>query len=520
MKSTHAFRLLAVAGSYVGLFMLAGCATVDPRADFDRTSRHIEQATGTTTLYRPEDDAVIEQRVAAILGDGLTVDDAVQIALLNNPRLQAALMRLGISRADFVQSGLFTNPTLSLSLRWPDGGGLTNLQAGIAQNIAELWQISYRKQAAEHELDRTILELARATSALSLDTRVAYWHTVRSDRERTLARENLVLSQKLIDVAISRRDAGAGSDVDVNLARSQHIDLEIKLRNAALASVEAHATLAKLLGLKTSQGEVVLVDALAKPGSWTVSPQSVIATALESRLDVQATKMAVEAAHARIAYEKSRYLRSLELGLSAERSARGSQGDRNWLAEAAYASAQSGQLTPPNLQPREAQSTDWVVGPEIGAELPIFDQNQAQIARAEYVHLQAVKMLDALERELTQDVNIAMERARTAADNARFYTESVLPLREQGVNLAQGAYTAGRTTLLSVQESHRLLLEARSGYVETLMNYAVAIVELERAAGRPFAVLLATSAKPNTDGNPDSLNPTTTPAENPVEDKP
>jgi hypothetical protein len=174
----------------------------------DRASQHLEHAIGTETLYRPDDNAVIEQQVAHLTAGGLTADEAVQVALLNNPRLQAAVYRLGISRADFVQSGLFTNPSLSFSLRWPDGGGLTNLQAGIAQNVAELWQIKHRKEAAERDLDRTILDVAREASMLALDARVAYWRAVRADRESDLARENLALGQKLIDVAISRREAG------------------------------------------------------------------------------------------------------------------------------------------------------------------------------------------------------------------------------------------------------------------------------------------------------------------------
>lgn len=494
--------------SAVLAFSLGGCATVDPRADMDRTSQHLKHAIGTETLYRQDDHAVIDQRIADLTAGGLTADEAVQVALLNNPRLQTTVYRLGISRADFVQSELFTNPSLSFSLRWPDGGGLTNLQAGIAQNVAELWQIKHRKEAAQRDLDRTVLDVARDASMLALDVRVAYWRAVRVDRESELARENLSLGQKLIDVAISRREAGAGSDVDVNLARSQHIDLEFKLRSTVLSAIEAHAVLAKLLGLTQAPGEIVLTDALIDPGTWTLTADTVITTARHSRLDVQATRMAAEAAEARVAYEKSRFVRSLEVGLSTERSARNSRGGRDWLAESAYSSAQAGQLTPPSLQPREDQSTDWVVGPEIGAELPIFDQNQAQIARAEYVHQQALRMLEALERELTQDAHVVLKRANTAADNADFYKESALPLREQGLALAQGAYTAGRTTLLAVQEAQRALLSARFGYVEAMTNHALAIVELERVAGRPFAMLVNSAASPNPNGEPMPTEPT------------
>ena len=504
----------------IGMFTLTGCAIVDPRADFDRASGYVEKAIGAVSLYRPDDDGVIAQRVATFMQNGLTADEAVLIALLNNARLQAAMIRLGVSRAEFVQSGLFTNPAVSFSLRWPAGGGLTNLQVGIAQNIAELWQIPRRKQAAEADLHRAIIEAAREACVLGLDARVAYWGAVRAERDRGLAGENLELGQKLIAMAVSRRDAGAGSDVDVNLARSQHIDLEIKLRNASLAAIEAHAALAKLLGLTTPPREIVLVEALAEPGIWTLTPEAVIASARESRLDVQATKLAVAAAKERVAYEKSRFPRSLELGLSVERSARYSRGGRDWLEETAYASAQAGQLTPPSLHPREEQSTDWVVGPEIGVELPIFDQNQAQIARAQYVHQQAMKLLDALEREITQDAHVAFEGAETAADNARFYMESVLPLREQGLTLAEGAYTAGQTTLLSVQEAQRLLLAARSGYVGAITHHVLAIVELERVAGRPIAALIQASVRSTGGDASGAPGPPVAPASAPAENQP
>ncbi|NOT01900.1 MAG: TolC family protein [Phycisphaerales bacterium] len=495
----------------------AGCATVDSRPDYDRAVRYVGQAVGDAELYRPDSDEVIEQRANSLLGDGLSANDAVHIALLNNPKLQATTYRLGISRADFVQSGLFTNPTLSFSLRWPDGGGLTNLQAGLAQNIAELWQISYRKQAAAHDLDRTILDVAREASVVAQDARIAYWRAVRADRERDLAAENGTLAQKLVDVAVSRRDAGAGSDVDVNLARSQQTNAELRLRKATLAAIEARAGVAKFLGLITPPGDLVLVDALIDPDAWTLSPEQVVSTGMESRLDVQATKMAVAAASARVEFERSRFLRSVELGWSAERSARSSRGGRNLLAETAFASLQSGQLTPPSLEPHDERSSEWVIGPEIGAELPIFDQNQAQIARAEFVHQQAAKLLEALARELAQDAHVALQRARTASDNARFYADTVLPLREQGLTLAHGAYTAGRTTLLSVQEAQRLLLEARSGRIDTLMDYAVAVVELERVAGRTLGDLLEAAAA--SDGN-DAHLPTPTPSSQTAEENP
>lgn len=480
-------------GAVLTLTVLAagGCATVNPRHDFERASQNVEQATGMPWSVAPEDEASISARVNELLTGGLTSDKTVQLAPLNNSRLRAELLSIGIGRAQVVQSALFTNPVLALSLRWPDGGGLTNLEMGLSQNIAELWQIPLRKKAAQRDLDRTILDVARTASVTALEAKVAYFKAVRADCDAEIARQNLDVTRQLVDLAVARQDAGAGSEVDVNLARARQMESQLQTRCAEVAAVEARSELARLCGLQRPPEELALAEPLPEPMAWTLAADGVIATAREQRLDVRAVRQLVDAAWARVGLEKMRFLRSLEVGVSVERSERGTRGDRNWLAETAWASAEAGQLTPPSLQPREPLSTDWVVGPTLGVEVPLFDQNQAQIAKAEYEHRQAQHALEALDRDLVQQAYVALKRAQIAAENARFCRDEYLPLQEQSLQLAQEAYRVGRTPLLAVLDVQRGLLEARAGYVAALADAGIAIVELERVAGQPIGMLLA-----------------------------
>ncbi len=480
-------------GAALALAILAvsGCATVNPRPDFEGASQNVERAIGTPWPVVPADEASIAARVAELLSGGLTSNKAVQLALLNNRRLRAELLSIGIGRAQVVQSALFTNPVLALSLRFPDGGGLSNVEMGLSQNIAELWQIPLRKQAAERDLDRTILDVARTASVTALEAKAAYFKAVRADRDAEIARQNLDVTQQLVDLAVARQDAGAGSEVDVNLARARQMESQLQTRRADVVAIEARSELARLCGLQTPPQELALAEALPEPTTWTLAADSVIAAAREHRLDIQAVRQLVDAAWARVGLEKMRFLRSLEVGVSVERSERGTRGDRNWLAETAWASAEAGQLTAPSLQPREPLSTDWVVGPTLGVEVPLFDQNQAQIAKAEYEHQQAQQALAALDRDLVQQAHVTLKRAQVAAENARFYRDDYLPLQEQSLQLAQEAYRVGRTPLLAVLDVQRGLLEARAGYVAALADAGIAIVELERVAGLPIGVLLA-----------------------------
>ena len=487
-------RILAAA--LLVVISAGGCATVNPKQDYERVSRQIETATGQSITVDPEGDAATRQRVSELLADGLTAQEAVQLALLNNPKLQAGFLRIGIGRAAVVQSGLFSNPSLALYFRLPDEGGLANFSVSLAQNIAELWQIRPRIRAAERDLDQTILTLAREASIAALDAHSGYVRAVQTERQLAIARENLSIAEQLVELAVARREAGSGTEVDVNLARAERAALDVTSRTSLVAAVEAKTTLAKILGVTTPPDELQLIDTLPDAIDLTFTPQQLVEIARANRLDLKAAGAVTQAAEARVAYERARFLRTVELGVNMERADRRSRGGRNWLAETAYASAQAGALTPPSLQPRESQTTDYVTGPTLTMELPLFDQNQAQVARAEFELLQATYLRDAIDREIVQESWAVHARATTAFETAGFMRDELLPLRENGLRLAREAYRVGSTTLLTVLDAQRRLLDARAGYVDVQAAAGVARIDLERIAGKPLAAVSAAPEQP------------------------
>jgi cobalt-zinc-cadmium efflux system outer membrane protein len=132
-----------------------------------------------------------------------------------------------------------------------------------------------------------------------------------------------------------------------------------------------------------------------------------------------------------------------------------------------------------------------ILGPSLGVELPIFDQHQAQIAKAQYALHQARKTLEAVDRAVTQEVRSVADRALTAWRLMQKFREQSIPLAESNLELSREAYRAGRASFLSVLEAQRSFLEARSGLVDASQGAAVSVPELERTIGLPFARLLA-----------------------------
>jgi outer membrane protein TolC len=82
---------------------------------------------------------VIAKRVAELLAKPLTVDDAVQIALLNNRGLQASFQELGITEAEVVQAGRLPNPGFSFG-RMSQGRRRSRSSAACTSTWRACWR--------------------------------------------------------------------------------------------------------------------------------------------------------------------------------------------------------------------------------------------------------------------------------------------------------------------------------------------------------------------------------------------
>ena len=488
----------------VSLGLVCGCATVNPRHDYEQAGEYIEDATGQGHVFDPQGEENAAQQVRALLQGGLTVEEAVRVCLINNPSLQGLFMEVGMARADVVQSGLFSNPSLNLALQLPAGGGLANLQGGIASNIADLWQIPIRKQIAERKLEQTILDIARQAANLAFEVRAAYYTTVGDRQLHDISLENLTIAGELRNLAVARQEAGAGNAIDVNLANSQVVEAELLRESSRLAAANAARRLATLLGMEADADLLVLTDSLPAAPANEPDPEALVRLGMAWRLDLRAAEQAVDAAEANLQQQYVRIIPNLDLGVSFERAERQRQSGRKLLGDTARASIANGALTAPQIQPRSERQrnkrTDIIVGPSLNLALPIFDQNQAQIAKARYAYNQGVQMLEALKLSATQGIRSAVDQAMTSWRVVRLYQESFIPLARDNLDLSRESYKAGQASFLSVMEAQRFFLNSRKRSIEASQIAANAIPLLEQSVGRPFAELMRATAEESRPG--------------------
>ncbi|MBS0655413.1 MAG: deoxyribodipyrimidine photo-lyase, partial [Verrucomicrobia bacterium] len=156
---------------------MASCTRV-PQAD-DRQVVEIVQERIAKRVHWNQggaEDAQVCSSIEQLLTADLQLDAAVQIALLNNPQMQANFEELGIAQADLVQAGLFQNPIFAGIVRFPvKNASSINTDFSITQSFLELFLIPLRKKVAVTELEQTQLRVANRVLALAFDVRETYY---------------------------------------------------------------------------------------------------------------------------------------------------------------------------------------------------------------------------------------------------------------------------------------------------------------------------------------------------------
>ena len=498
-------------GACGGLFLffvsyLGGCVAVDPRPDFVAANAQVRERTGASDVYDPQAEALIEQRVSELLQDGLTVDEAVAVAMLNNPRFQALFQDIGASRADVVQAGLLSNPTLSLGFRLPEGGGRAEITGALAQQIVDVWQIPVRKRIAESELQRVVTHVVHEATVLAADIRRKYCEVSSALQAEKLAGENVGLVERTLQLAEARLAAGDVGLLDVNLVRVNLFDVQVEEATLRQAYMVAELALARALGLSDAIAPLSLVSALPQPQPLTTAADSLVMIAMDQRLDLRAAAKSVEAAENELERQCLNVFPSMVVGITGERTERRSLPDRNILADTARASVAAGQLTAPSIQSRSqrrqarSQFIDALLGATASITLPIWDQNQANIAKARYDVIRKRKLFEALVDDVVYDIRLATTRIETARRLVDIF-EAALAQAEQNVQGASKVYETGEQGILPLIEAQETLIRQRQRYVRVLQDFAVSLVDLELAVGGRIPDAGATSSEGAIDEN-------------------
>ena len=447
-------KMIYAALFFAALFLLAGCTGVSKEAAFSEVQQQVDESIGFTIHWNGDTDSAgeVTQTIKELLSKSLVADAAVQIALLNNRRLQATYEEIGIAYAAVVEAGSPSNPAFHGGATFGLPQAMTAPPAHdsyvfeIEMDFLSVLYGSMRKSVAKSEFEAAKLRVTAAVMDLAGQTRTAFYRVQAEKQMLEMFRQVVLATQAGYEFASELREAGNIPELDLLLQRALYEGSRLALVAAEVTLAESREQLNRLMGL---WGEET---------AWAVEARLPNIPAEPMKLD-DVEKVAIE--------------NSIDLAIARE--------------DIVSIGKQLGVAKAMSLVPRlevggelEQEDGAWKAGPALGFEIPLFDRNQGQRAMAAAVLRQRQKEYHALAVEIRSAVRAAQRRLLTTWQTALSYQDEILPLQEkilEQVQLQYNAMQVGTPRLLLAKQQQ---IDAGRDYIQALYNYHVARVAFDQ----------------------------------------
>jgi outer membrane protein TolC len=448
MKNIQAsLRPLALAVALAGL---AGCTTVAPDGGFGAVAAMEKARTGHEPRISrtAEDKRALSETVSALLMQPLGVDDAVRIAIVNNPGLQATYREVGLAQADLAQAGRLPNP--SLDFKRLHGGGVIDIERTFTVNLIGALTMPLAKKIEGRRFEQVKLLVAAQVERQIADTRRAWYEAVAANQNVDYARQ--VNKAAEASAELSARMAQAGNASQLDLAREQafYAEASAAVVRAERRAVAAREHLTRQMGLWGENAAYKLPGRLPDLPAAPAEIGDIERIAISQRLDVQAATLESQATASSLGLTKTtRFINVLDLG---------------------YASNTSTGVP--------AQR-----GYELTLELPLFDWGGARVARAEAIYMQSLDRVAQAATNARSEAREAYLGYRSSYELARHYRDNVIPLRKKISQETLLRYNGMLASTFELLADSREQASSVNAYIDALKEFWIAHATLEATLG-------------------------------------
>ncbi|HVX86761.1 MAG TPA: TolC family protein [Phycisphaerae bacterium] len=442
-------RVLIVAAAAV---VMSGCAAPGREAVFDPVAREASARTGQWVewIRGGGEDVAAGRAVEDLLNRPLTVEGAVQVALLRDWSLQEAYEGLGVAQAEVVQAGLLKNPVFSASVRFP-ARPQYGVDVGVEEEFLDVLFLPVRKRLAAAALTAAQARVGEQVLDVAAGVREKFCRLQGALAEKALAETTVEAGDAEAEVGARLRAAGNITELELTLHRSQAAEARLQLEEAEAGVTEAREELARAMGVPDAAERLQVSGELAAiPATGDGDVASLEARAVAGRLLLKAAAADVAAARERA-------------GLARVTGILGG------------ATAGAELVRDPDVE--------TTVGPAVSVPLPIFDQGQGERMHAVAEWWAARDRAAAEEAEVRGAVRVSAARAAAARGRAAYVEHTVLPAEEAALKESVRQYDAMEAGVFELLAAKRGELAAQRELVAARVAYWVAETELQRAVG-------------------------------------
>jgi outer membrane protein, heavy metal efflux system len=387
----------------------------------------------------------------------ISLDDAIQRALLHNHTLLAARTTIQQSEAEETTANLRPNPVLLGDAQFLPIFQPSQFSADYIDNIAQFdLGVSYlfergkkrqhRLQAAKDLTAVTRSQVADNERSLTFSVASQFINVELAESTLELAMQDLKSFQTTVDIGEARYKAGDIGEGDLLKIKLQMLQFQTDVSAAQLARVQGLSDLRQLLGYESIPQDYDVAGAFDyQPVKGNV--EDFQAKALQSRPDLRAAQQGVTAANSQHELQKA-------------------IGKRDVTGQASYT---------------HIVFNDVSLFGQI--QLPIFDRNQGEIARAGFAVTQAQEQAKFASGQVLTDVRDAFENLHTNDKVLGLYRSGYLDQAQQSRDISEYAYRHGAASLLDFLDAERSYRATQLGYRQALASYLLALEQLREAVG-------------------------------------
>ena len=386
----------------IGVLLLAGCATVDVNQSIARANTDTSSFTkgGLSLAQSDEQRRSMRDAAEALLTTPLGREDAVRLALVNSPSMQALLAQSWADAADASQSGRISNPILTLGrLRSPAELEVSRM---LAFGLLDLLTLPQRQRVAQGRIEQNQLQLTANVIEQVTQVREAWVAAVAAAQSVQYAKQ--VNDSAEASAELARRMLAVGNFSKLQRARQQafYADAAVQWASAAQLATANREALVRLLGLTDAQAALLqLPERLPELPNEPRAPEMVASAASSARLDVRMAQATLDGITRAQGINLIASFTDIELSVI-----RNTKTDR--------------------LDGQKAQYR----GAEVALNLPIFDWGDLKRDASRAQALAAANRLEATVRAAGSSLRETYTAYRTAYDTARHYRDEIVPLRK------------------------------------------------------------------------------------------
>jgi cobalt-zinc-cadmium efflux system outer membrane protein len=388
----------------------------------------------------------------------VSLDEAIQMALQHNHTLLAARTVIQQNQAEETTANLRPNPVLLgdsqfLPVFQPSqfsGDYLDNtaqFDLGVSYLFERGKKRQHRLQAAKDVTAVTRSQVADNERTLTFSVASQFINVELAESTLELATQDLKSFQNTVDIGEARYKAGDIGEGDLLKIKLQVLQFQSDVSAAQLARVQALSDLRQLLGYESIGPDYDVAgsfDYLPMKGNL----EDFQAKALQDRPDLRAARLGLTAANSQLELQKA-------------------IGKRDVTGQASY--THLGYLNDVSLFGQ--------------IQLPIFDRNQGEIARAGFAITQAQEQQLFASGQVLTDVRDAFESLRANDQIVGLYRSGYLDEAQQSRDISEYAYRHGAASLLDFLDAERSYRSTQLGYRQALASYLLALEQLREAVG-------------------------------------